>query len=302
MSTSTELLYQKYGQAEVKMVYSIACLVTGATAIGLLSGLIYYEVNMNDRTRTLINRIYTLLLSYLVTLLIIVNLNDILRPNVGPLPVMVCKLYIMSVQGFLMALCMGLIEAIVIKYIYCCILKSFGGLDDDFYFYFFVIVNGLLFVYMIGFMMFANMIPVGPLGHCCGFNPEKILQPIVYQSVVPFPILAMWLVLIIHIPLQYEITKVETCLAREITKKKIIMTGWLNNAIHFMYVSFFSVFLILMDRLRYESKNDLNLPRPIGNIVCLVGILAYSYLTHPHIRTLLCKKTWWKTSNVPLTP
>ncbi len=258
MAATLDVLYQAFGETPVKVVFSMVCFVTCAIAIGLLAELIYHEINMNDRSRTLINKIYTMLLSYIIALLTWANAIDILRPLYGPLPVAVCKLYTASVQGFTLAFCMGLIEAIVVKYIYCCVVENFGGLDDDFYYNYFIMLNGFLFIYITGFILLANMAPRGPLGYCCGFDPEKMLQPVVYHSIIPLPIYLLWLVLLIHIVLQHRILKVETSLATHAVQRKTIMSGWMNIFSLFVFVLFFSAFLIRMDTLKYDGNSDLN--------------------------------------------
>ncbi len=292
MAATTEFLYQRFGESEVKLIYSVITSITCVFATCLFIGLLFREVNIHERSKTLINKIYSLLLSYCVGLLMFLNFIDVARALIGPLPVILCKISAASVQGFAVTFSMGLIEAIVVKYIYCCVLNSFGGLDDDFYMCFFVIINGVMFIYVTGFLVYANITTFGPMAMCCGCDPVLVLKPVVYHSVIPFPIYMLWIVFSIHLILQPRIIKVESSLSSCTNKKKTIFIGWTNILIFFLFVVFFTMIQVIMDKSSKPATNynDLNLVRPAANMVLGCGILAYSYFTHPHIRNFICPR------------
>ena len=295
----TEFLYNAIGEVETKVTYTTLCLITCAISFCLFVGLIHYEMNMNERKRTLINKIYLMLLSYVVAILVSSNFLDIARALYGPLPMMICKLYTASVQGFSSTLCACLIEAIVIKYIYCCILKNFGGFDDYFYFNYFRILNGTIFIYMTSIMFYSGITSSGPIAKCCACDPELVLQPLVYQSPLPFPMYVLWLVLLIHIVLQWKIRTAEISLLTCRPTIKSILSGWINIIIFFFFATFFSILQIQLDRRIYEtSNNDILWIRPIANIVLAFCILAYSYHTHPHVRNVVHKYVHLPSRNV----
>ncbi len=163
MATTTDFLFNIFGETKVKVVYVIICLITSGISFYLFIALIRYEMNIDGRNRTLINKIYSLLLSYVVAILAVFNINDIGKTLYGPMPPLLCKLYMASIQGFWMAMCSSLIEAIVVKYFYCCVLNSLGGFDDDLYFIYFVILNGLIIIYMGGVTLYAGIVPLGTI-------------------------------------------------------------------------------------------------------------------------------------------
>ena len=279
MATSTELLYEKFGEIEVNIIFSIACFATCAIAVGFYAAIIYFEAHIDDHVKTLINQLYTLLFSYVILFLICLNVIDILRTMYGPLPIWACMLYAAGVQGCSLAFCIGLMQAIVAKYLYCCILKSFGALDDKLYFYYCVLLNGFITLYLTGAMLYANMIPLGPMGYCSSLDPKTIIKPVIYHSALPFYVYVFWLALIIHAILNYQIRKVEGSI---LNHRRAVLHNWINIFILIFIAIFVSI--IVMKMGKQKSKNDLNLPRPFANIVIGCGILAYSYFTHPHLR------------------
>ena len=56
MASVTAFLQEIIGETEVKVIYVLITVFTGVISLGLLVGLIYYELNMDERIRTLINK------------------------------------------------------------------------------------------------------------------------------------------------------------------------------------------------------------------------------------------------------
>ena len=291
MAASSDSLFNLVGETEVKAAYVIICLITSGISFCLFVALIYYEMNIDRYRMTLINKIYSLLVSYVVATLILLNINDIGKALYGPLPPLMCKFIMAGLQGFFTATCASLIEVIVVKYMYCCVLNSLGGFNEDLYFIYFVFLNGLIIIYMSCVTLYSGIVSPGTIAKCCGCNPEMVMQQI-YHSDLPFAMYILWLVLVIHIVLQWKIRKIETSLStnRPSTIKSILMS-WMNIIVLSFFTSFFTIVLLLLDPDKYEdtTNNNLHWVRPMSNIVLGFCIIAYSYYTHPHIRNVIRK-------------
>ena len=295
MEAATAILYDKFGATKVNIIYALLCLATSAISVILLLGLIFYETNVNERNRTLINKIYSLLLAYVIVIIICLNTADIARALFGPLAITICSVYCGCIQALTVTICLALNETIIVKYLYCCIFKSIGGLDDYFWSHFLSTLNIMLTSYIALFLLYCNMVPLGLFVYCSGCDPKKVVnEKLIYATDTPFPIYFVWLTLFIHIILQYQIGKVEATL-NSITKshpmdhsKRDILASYMNIFI-LIFMGVIVVFIVAhMNEV--ESSDALQLWRPVTNLILGCGISVYTYVKHPHIRNYILKR------------
>ncbi len=274
------------GIDQTEIVYALICFITGLIALFPTLGLLYYDINISDRYRTLVNEIYVLVLSYMITFILFMNTFVILRTLYGPLPVFMCHLFCLAILGFLVPFCMALNETVLTKYLYCCIFKSTGGLDDKLYSRFFAILNPFLAFYMASFLHYGHMGPDGPFIYCSGCDSNIYMQPKLYKSRIPFPIYTVWLTLAFHMVVQYKLRQTKHYLETQsqetaVSHREAILSTWLNIALLTIVGVLGCFSLIGMDN---NARNDIMpLTRPMLNIV-MCGLPAYSYTKHSNIR------------------
>ncbi len=107
-----------------KVLSGFLCIFTWAIALILCYGLIYYEKNLNDRYRTLINELYTLILFYIMTILGTFNLLMVVRLFMDSALNSFC--YGLNVLSSFSAtsMCLAMNEATFVQYLYVCYYKT----------------------------------------------------------------------------------------------------------------------------------------------------------------------------------
>ncbi len=278
----------------ITVIYAIVCITTCLVSVCLLSGLIYYEVNINDRYKTLTNQIYSLLLAYLIIFIIAINILTVGQVLYGPLPDHWCHFICSITLGSAVSLCLGLNESIYIKYLYCCVYKSIGCLNDDICFYFIARINIMLALYISIFLQVADMGPVPLFIYCTGCNQLQFTRRI-YQSEIPYPVYIAWTTLLFHIILKYKIYKTQITLesltdftGKPSYQRRAIFSSWINIFILLLFGLAGSYFMINLGK---QEKNAFSeyLSRPLSNIALGCAIPSYSYYNHANIRNFVLK-------------
>ncbi len=280
----------------VTVIYALTCITTCLMSVCLLSGLIYYEVNINDRYKTLLNQIYSLLLGYIIIFIVAMNVLSVSHAIYGPLAEIWCHFISGVILGMVIAICMGLNESIFIKYLYCCAYKSIGCLNDYFSFYFLARLNVLLAIYLSIFLELADMGPMPLFLFCTGCNTVDHSQTKIYKREIPYPIYIIWLTLIFHVILKYKINKTKTTL-QSLTASTNGITSSPRHAILSTWMNLFILLLFgvtastLIMNLGKDGDNFLvvHLARPISNILLGCVVPGYSFYKHPNIREFILK-------------
>ncbi len=289
MEAASNFLYEKFGERATKIAFVTFCLFTGSIAICLSSGLIYYErqVRYNQHSSTLINRIYVLYLSYIIIMSLGGNAVVITRTLYGPLPKVLCHCYNGLICGVAVAVCLAFNESIVVKFIYCCVLKSIGCLNEPFWSAFLAILNVALAIYTAAFLYYGNMSTPGPFLYCSGCSPEASMRPRLYDNDVPFACYIIWLTLLCHVVLQYKIQVVKCNLDSLWQPKKSFLTSW----IHLFVLAFvgFGISLAVVKNFNHVlSGNTLDMSRPLMNVVLGWGVPGYSYMRMFYRNKVFC--------------
>ena len=102
--------------------------------------IIDFEQNSNDRGRTLINDLYSLIIKFIwICQSYFINVISGLRAAVGPLPSPICQFYMFNINIFFFELLTCLNEAIFVRYLYGCFFKGVGYLNEELLFHFFTL-------------------------------------------------------------------------------------------------------------------------------------------------------------------
>lgn len=101
--------------------------------------IVLYENTIDARYRTLINRLFTLQVMFSCSIFNIHYLASTVRANFGPLPVIVCRSgnFLILIFAYMTVLLMN--EIVFVRYLYVCVFKCVGVLNEDLIFYFLVI-------------------------------------------------------------------------------------------------------------------------------------------------------------------
>ena len=180
---------EKFG-VYIAMNYTLVLLWI-ATAI-LCGSLIYYEKNVNDRYRTLLNKLHTMMLICIMTSFTVLDLITLARFWAGPLALPVCYLASLTPNFMLCFICLTLIESALLNWIYQRHPSGVGAIREDVFLAFIAVSNPLMSLFLSSFFFFGNMVDSDVISRCSGRSMRKVFSP----TVVDIPILQcgfMWI-------------------------------------------------------------------------------------------------------------
>ncbi len=169
--------------------------------------LIYYEKNLNDRYRTLVNELYTLVIVYVMLCIGSISVVIIMRLFMESLHEIVCLGLNTITISSVFALCFALNEATLVQFLYICHFKTVGILDEWLIFRILNILNLAISSYVGIFIQYGHMnLPRG-VAYCTNQDPDDVFQPRVYNFSFPYFSYMIVLTLIWHLILRYKIRR-----------------------------------------------------------------------------------------------
>ncbi len=169
-----------------KISLTFASVFTALIASVLCYGLIYYEKSLNDRYRTLVNELYTLILYHIILSTAVGTLVVVWRIFAHSAPPFICYGCNFVVYFTLSSICFVLNEAVFVQYLYGCYYKAIGLLDEHFWFGFAKIMNLGVGGYVALFVVYGHMNPPSAVAYCLNCHRDLVYQPRVYDSKLPF--------------------------------------------------------------------------------------------------------------------
>ncbi len=267
-----------------KIAFGIGCLLTTLIGFILCYGLIYYEKNLNDRYRTLINELYTLILHYIMINLGFINMIIVIRLFMEiSVPIFICYGLNFIIAFSIISMCLTLNEATFIQYLYGCYFKTVGVLDEQFLFYFLNVVNMFVAGYVSVYIIYGNMnVPTG-FAHCVNMDRDLVFQPRIYDSKIPYFFYIIGITILWHLVLRFSIRK---------AKNKVHKYNQRQNQVVGELISYWSVLIFVvafgMANLAMEVKDQdgppIVMPRIITNVALGWGLPAHSFFKHKKIR------------------
>ena len=115
-----------------KISFTAAIIAVDFSGLLLCGSLIYYEMNISDIYRTLVNKLYARLLCLFIGVLCPSNVWFLARIWFGPNGIAFCRLMSAIVSFMTINICLILSESVLVKYAYCCYFGSVGLLNEDF--------------------------------------------------------------------------------------------------------------------------------------------------------------------------
>ncbi len=303
METLTQRLFNTFGETFTRIAFSTLVAVSGLTSIALCCGLIYYEANISDRHRTLVNKFYSLLLSYVAFNVFSGSIGVIYATLLGSAPAAVCYGSAVGIISSLVAIFLVINESMLIKYLYCCAFKTVGFLHEDFWMCFVKVINAGLAFYTALFLLYGGMAPAHQTNACLGReNTQKNLMHQLCNGSYPLPLQYVVITLI-----NYAWTKMNIRKFHPDPTPLSVMERLQSKAGKYLHsvgalVMFLCAFTVLfLIALFKEEENEtikdsgqrLLFERLfLMNIILGCGIPAYSYFTHSHIRVFFYRKFW----------
>ena len=133
-------------------------------------GIIHYERTVSDNRRTLINKLVSLL-SHIILLISVIFLSfNHFRIVLGPLPMSICQLqqFIQFNCTFQVMLCID--EISVLRYLYICVFKTVGKLNDNFFHFYFGVANTAVSLFLSASLTFIEPVDAALYSLCRGFK------------------------------------------------------------------------------------------------------------------------------------
>ena len=265
-----------------KISFASICAATALIAILLCYCLIYYENNINDRYRTLVHDLHTIILYHIIFNIIYGNIIVIIRTFFSSgLPQSVCILRSILTVGTSTIFCLTLNQAVIVQYIYACYFKTVGIINEQFLNFFFKVCNIAIAGYVSAYVVFGNMAPPGPYAYCTNEDKEQVFQPRLHNLKMPLHSIMILFTIILHVILKYSIKRKGRPLQRSgrITIMDII-SHW------FVLVILLSLGLFVLKRVleRSQTHPPVDKIRLYYNVLLGWGLPAWSFFECRHMR------------------
>lgn len=168
------------------MIYTlIVCSLSLAVQVagnGLSCGIIWYERNVPEVKRTLINRLISNHCAVNVVFNSVTLNTSILIFLLGSLREAFCDLVSVALFGLVILYLLNADAIIALRYLYICRFKNVGILNDDLVYFFLTLVTAVVSVYFAVLIWFCGFHHV-PFWHRCVCRFENESEPEVKQGV-----------------------------------------------------------------------------------------------------------------------
>ncbi len=260
-------------------VFCFTSTLIGFVAVVLCCSLIHYENNVNDRYRTLVNGIYSLILGYVSIVIAIGTAIIVLHTAFSSeLPTFVCYVDVFAMCFGITAVCLALNEAILVQYVYACHLGTFGLLNEQFLLHFIKCCNVFMGCVLSALAIFGNMAPPRPFVWCTGLKTEDVFRPRVFQGKAPYAFFCAFFTLILHVALKLRIRRHQ--FRNKQKRPKNILT--FRSVVFVLLLSASSALVALFMDLSTSPR--LPWVRVAMNFIVGWGLPIHSLWRHPQIR------------------
>ena len=125
----------------LKALYLAAQALAVLCGTALNAGIIYYENNVADVRRTLLNKMIAVVALYSLAGPLVLTPFMAARAVAGPRSAAFCEASVLLYSAHMLLLVMAHVETMLLRFLYACVFRTVGALNEDFFRYFFLVYN-----------------------------------------------------------------------------------------------------------------------------------------------------------------